>query len=129
MDMTLTSEAGDLARCAFQEYERLIAPARERFALSPGAQAIQACRDGTFMESFLLHFCALGSRMTEPVEHWISQAAERCASMELPELAVALSEHANAEAGHHVMMLGRWPRAGTLADYLRCIPVTYSIRR
>jgi hypothetical protein len=105
MDMTSTWEAGDLARRAFQEYERLIAPARERFALSPGVQAIQTSRDGAFLESFLLHFCALGSRMTEPVERWISQAAERCASMELPELAVALSGHANAEAGHHLMML------------------------
>jgi Acetyltransferase (GNAT) domain len=105
MDMASTWEAGDLARRAFQEYERLIAPARERFALSPGVQAIQTSRDGAFLESFLLHFCALGSRMTEPVEHWISQAAERCASMELPELAVALSGHANAEAGHHLMML------------------------
>jgi hypothetical protein len=82
------------------EYERLLAPARERFAGSPGVRAIQSNRDAAFLESFLLHFSALGSRMTAPVEHWISRAAERCATIGLPEMARALRGHARAEAGH-----------------------------
>ena len=87
------------------EYERLLAPARERFAASPGVRAIESAQDEIFLESFLLHFCALGSRMTEPVERWILSAAERCAMIGLPELARALAAHARAEAGHHLMMI------------------------
>ena len=89
MDMTPTWEPGDRAQRALQEYDRLLAPARERFAMSPGVLAIQACHDDAFLESFLLHFCALGSWMTRPVERWIRDAAERCAGMELSELAGA----------------------------------------
>jgi hypothetical protein len=105
MDMTSTSEPEDQTRGALQDYERLLAPSRERFALAPGVLAIQASQDDIFLESFLLHFCALGSWMTEPVERWISRAAERCASLELWELAGALTGHAYAEAGHHHMMI------------------------
>jgi hypothetical protein len=54
------------------EYERLLAPARERFAVSPGVRAIQSSQDAAFLESFLLHFSALGSKMTAPVEGWMS---------------------------------------------------------
>jgi hypothetical protein len=82
------------------EYERLLAPARERFAVSPGVRAIESSEDAVFLESFLLHFTALGSRMTAPVERWIRCAAERCAALGLPELARALRGHARAEAGH-----------------------------
>lgn len=92
-------------RGGFQEYERLLAPARERFAASPGVLAIQSTSDEIFLESFLLHFCALGWRITEPVERWIRGAAERCAAIGLPELARALTAHARAEAGHHLMMI------------------------
>ena len=85
---------------SLDKYEQWLAPARERFAASPGIRAIQASSDEVFLESFLLHFCALGTRMTEPVERWIRRAAERCASMGLTELARALKGHALAEAGH-----------------------------
>jgi hypothetical protein len=95
----------DLGADAHQEYERLLAPTRERFAESPGVLAIQCNRDEVFLEAFLLHFCALGARMTEPVEGWIRRAAERCASMGLPDLADALAGHARAEAGHHLLMV------------------------
>src|SRR5689334_13069466 len=105
MDKTSTWESDAHTRRALQDYERLLAPSRERFALSPGIQALQASQDEAFLESFLLHFCALGSWMTEPVERWISEAAERCASLELWELAGALTGHAHSEAGHHHMMI------------------------
>jgi Acetyltransferase (GNAT) domain len=87
------------------EYERLLAPARERFAVSHGVRAIQSSEDAVFLESFLLHFSALGSRMTAPVERWIRCAAERCGALGLPELARALRGHARAEAGHDLMMI------------------------
>ena len=88
-----------------QEYERLLAPARERFAVSPGVRAIQSSQDAAFLESFLLHFSALGSKMTAPVERWIRAAADRCAVIGLPDLAGALRGHARAEAGHDLMMI------------------------
>jgi hypothetical protein len=89
---------------SLDEYERLITPARERFAVSPAIQAMESTSDDVFLELFLLNFCALGSQMTEPVEGWIRRAAERCAAIGLSEVAVALTGHAQAEAGHHLMM-------------------------
>ena len=71
------------------EYEQLLAPVRESFAVSPGVQAINSSLNDVFLESFLLHFCALGSQMTEPVERWIRRAADRCAMMGHAELAKA----------------------------------------
>jgi len=90
---------------AVDAYDRLLAPARERFSTSVGVQAIQANRDPAFMEAFLAHFCALGSRMTEPVDRWINVAADRCVDLGLSELAHGLHCHARAEAGHHLMMI------------------------
>jgi hypothetical protein len=90
---------------SLDEYEQLLAPVRECFALSPGVQAIKSSSNGIFLELFLLHFCALGSQMTEPVEGWIRRAAGRCANMGLAELAHALNGHAQAEAGHHLLMI------------------------
>jgi hypothetical protein len=57
------------------------------------------------LESFLLHFSALGSKMTAPVERWVRAAADRCAVIGLPDLARALRGHARAEAGHDLMMI------------------------
>ena len=88
-----------------KQYERLLAPARERFAAKPGILAVRSTSDDIFLEAFLLHFCALGSRMTEPVERWIVGAARRCAAIGMQELARALTAHARAEAGHHLMMI------------------------
>ena len=87
---------------SLDEYEQLLAPVRECFAVSPGVQAIKSSSNDVFLESFLLHFCALGSQMTEPVERWIRRAAGRCATMGHAELAHALNGHAQAEAGHHL---------------------------
>jgi hypothetical protein len=90
---------------SLDEYERLLAPVRESFAVSPGVQAINSSLNDVFLESFLLRFCALGSQMTEPVEGWIRRAAGRCAAMGHAELEHALNGHAQAEAGHHLMMI------------------------
>jgi hypothetical protein len=90
---------------SLDEYEQLLAPVREWFAISPGVHAINASSNDVFLESFLLHFCALGSQMTEPVERWVRRAAGRCAIMGHAELANALNGHAQAEAGHHLLMI------------------------
>jgi predicted GNAT family N-acyltransferase len=93
------------AEAEFEEYERLLAPARDRFGASPGVIAIQASEDRSFLEAFLLYFSVLGSTMTEPVEGWLLSASERCAVLGLPDLSKALRGHARAEAGHHLMMI------------------------
>ncbi len=90
---------------SLDKYEQHLAPVRDCFAVSPGVQAIKSSSNDLFLESFLLHFCALGSQMTEPVERWIRRAAGRCATMGHAELAHALNGHAQAEAGHHLMMI------------------------
>jgi hypothetical protein len=90
---------------SLEVYEHLLAPARERFAASPGLKVIQSSLDAVFLESFLMHFCAMGLRMTEPVEGWIRRAAERCTALGLSELAWSLIQHAQSEAGHHLMMI------------------------
>ena len=51
---------------SLDEYERLLAPARECFEASPGVQAIRPNSDDVFLELFLLHFCALESQVTSP---------------------------------------------------------------
>lgn len=94
------------SRAPLDEYERLLAPARERFAARSGLKLLESPTvDAVLMESFLLHFCAIGTRMTEPVESWLHRSAERCEIFGLPELARALDQHARAEAGHHLMMI------------------------
>ena len=86
-------------------YNLLLAPAREQFETSPGLSAIRSSNDPRFLEAFLLYFCAIGAQMTEPVEGWIRRAADRCSALGLPELGEALTRHARAESGHHLMMI------------------------
>ena len=57
------------------------------------------------LELFLLHFCAIGAQMTQPVENWLRRAALRCAELGFEQLATGLSQHAQAESGHHLMMI------------------------
>ena len=90
---------------SLERYNELLAPARERFETSPGLNAIRSTNDPRMLEAFLLYFCAIGAQMTEPVERWIRRAAGRCAALGLSELAEALTGHARAEAGHHLMMI------------------------
>ena len=91
---------------SLDRYNQLLGPARERFELSIGLNAVRSNDDPRFLEAFLLHFCAIGAQMTEPVESWIRRAASRCASLGISYLAEALTQHAQAEAGHHLMLIG-----------------------
>ena len=93
------------ANPSLASYNLLLAPARERFETSPGLSAIRSSNDPRLLEAFLLYFCAIGAQMTEPVEGWIRRAADRCSALGLPELGEALTRHARAEAGHHLMMI------------------------
>lgn len=101
------SEEGLLKTVALlDEYENLLAPARERFAGSPGVKLLLSPTvDAVLMEAFLLHFCAIGARMTQPVEGWLHRSAERCRLLGLLDIARALNQHARAESGHHLMMI------------------------
>jgi hypothetical protein len=90
---------------SLERYNKLLAPARQRFETSPGLNTIRSSNNPHLLEAFLLYFCAIGAQMTEPVESWISRAATRCAALGLSNLADALTRHARAEAGHHLMMI------------------------
>ena len=88
-----------------EDYEQLIGPARRRFVGSSAVLALQSRADAQFLHAFLLHFCSLGARMTEPVEDWIRQASAKCAALGLASMSRFLAAHAHAEAGHHLMMI------------------------
>jgi hypothetical protein len=90
---------------SLESYNLLLAPARQRFETSPGLNTLRSSNDPRLLEAFLLYFCAIGAQMTEPVENWIRRAANRCAALGLSNLAEALTRHARAEAGHHLMMI------------------------
>jgi hypothetical protein len=90
---------------SLEEYEQCIASARQRFADSPGVLALRSMAEARFFHAFLLNFCSLGARMTEPVECWIRGAADRCADIGLSGISRFLAAHARAEAGHHLMMI------------------------
>jgi hypothetical protein len=90
---------------SLERYNQLLGPARKRFEASPGLNAIRSNNDPRFLEAFLLYFSAIGAQMTEPVESWIRRAAFRCAALGFADHAEALTRHAKAEAGHHLMMI------------------------
>jgi len=86
---------------AIREYEKLMGPARERFASSAGIRGMIDPETGArTMTVFLIHFSALGIPITEPVERWILGAAEGCSALGLGDIARSLQKHAKAEAGH-----------------------------
>src|SRR5579864_6160454 len=90
---------------SFEKYNRSLAAVRERFDANPALNAVRSNDDPQMLELFLLYFCAIGAQMTQPVEGWISRAASRCAELGFEELAKALNQHAQAESGHHLMMI------------------------
>lgn len=87
------------------QYEALMAPARQRFDEHPAVAALFRDRlEVKTLEAFLIYFCALGVGMTEPVEQWIRRAGRRCGEFGLSKLAKALDAHAQQEADHHLLM-------------------------
>ena len=76
---------------ALRAYDRLVGPARQRFAASRGISTmVSPDTDPRMMAAFLLHFSALSVPITEPVEGWIRCAAQRCEALGLVEIARAL---------------------------------------
>jgi hypothetical protein len=84
-------------------YETGIAAAREQFQerLLPMFDE----KDPRILGLFLIHFCAQGVGMTEPVPDWIRRAGENTRKRGFVELGKALEDHAAHEAGHHELML------------------------
>ena len=101
--MDRSSSVPTSSESALAAYEKLIRPARDRSAATPGVQAITSQHvDARTMAAFLLHFSALSIPITEPVEGWIRRAGEGCHDGGLHDLGRALQKHAEAEAGHHL---------------------------
>jgi len=90
---------------SLERYNRALAAVRERFDANPALNAMRANNDPRLLELFLLYFSAIGAQMTQPVEGWIRRAASRCAELGFEALAKALNQHAQAESGHHLMMI------------------------
>ena len=87
-------------------YEESLEPIRARFAASRSLAMIQdPDMNPVLLELFLIYFTAVGVAMAEPVEQWIRRAGERCEQIGLRELGHALRQHANHEAGHHLMLM------------------------
>ncbi|MGQ0575081.1 MAG: hypothetical protein ACT4RN_12880 [Pseudonocardia sp.] len=92
-----------------EQYEQAVEPARRRFADDPAVRLVQDRAMGTdHLESFFIHWSALGVAMTKPVEGWIRRAGEACVRLGEPgleTLGVALQKHAKAEADHHLLQI------------------------
>lgn len=87
-------------------YERAVAPARAAFAALPALREVfDPAVSPRLLEAFLVHFCAFGVGMTEPVDGWIRRAGERCIALGHDALGEALQQHAAHEAGHHELMI------------------------
>lgn len=90
---------------SLQKYNQFLAPVRARFDANSAINVLRSNDNPQMLELFLLYFCAIGAQMTQPVESWIRQAGSRCAELGFDELAKALHQHAQAESGHHLMMI------------------------
>lgn len=100
--MTLTTPTDTVA----ERYEPLVVTARERFFASPTVQTLtDPSTDADVLDAFLVHFCALGTQMTRPVDDWIRRAGAACVDTGFVDLGRALERHAEHEAGHDQMMV------------------------
>jgi hypothetical protein len=89
-----------------QSYELAVEDARRQFARDPNLVALlDSPIERDELERFLICFSALGVQMTQPVEHWIARAGQRCIDLGLAQLGAALKAHARHEADHHLMMV------------------------
>lgn len=87
-------------------YEPHVLKARSRLETDRGLRALlDPTIDPALLERFLIQYCSLGVRMTEPVEGWIRRAGERCIEIGLGDLGRTMLMHARHEAGHHLMMI------------------------
>jgi hypothetical protein len=101
----MTNGLKSMPTSSIERYNRHLAAVRERFDANPALNALRLNNAPQLLELFLLYFCAIGAQMTRPVEGWICRAASRCAELGFEALAKALNQHAQAESGHHLMMI------------------------
>ena len=104
-DSATTNGIKSMATLSLEKYNRSLAAVRERFDANPALNALRSANDPRQLELFLLYFCTIGAQMTRPVEGWIRRAASRCAELGFEAPAKALNQHAEAESGHHLMMI------------------------
>ncbi|MEM8705023.1 MAG: hypothetical protein AAGE98_01090 [Actinomycetota bacterium] len=89
-----------------EHYEPLVAAAREAFFASETVRLLSdPTTDADLLDQFLIHYCALGTQMTRPVDGWIRRAGAACIERGHVELGEALQRHADHEAGHDQMMV------------------------
>jgi hypothetical protein len=104
-DTPITNGLKHMPASSIEMYNRPLAAVRERFDANAALSSLRSNNDPQLLELFLLYFCAIGAQMTQPVESWIHRAATRCAELGFEKLAKALNQHAQAESGHHLMMI------------------------
>lgn len=100
-----TNGLKNMPTSSIERYNRHLTAVRERFDANAALNALRSNNDPQLLELFLLYFCAIGAQMTQPVESWIRRAASRCDALGFEALAKALNQHAQAESGHHLMMI------------------------
>ena len=121
-------------------YDSLVEPFRERLAQGSVEPLLGPEVRPQELLAFLIHFCAYGVQMTEPVESWIRRAGQRCIATGCAAVGQALTVHARHEAGHYLMMIedlgrlaARWnaacPQAALYAEALLAAAPTAGIRR
>ena len=87
-------------------YEAGVHHAREAFEQDAGLARILAPDVNPLaLEAFLIQLCARGVALIEPVEGWLIRSGERCTAIGMTELGRALLAHAEAESGHHLMLI------------------------
>src|SRR6201981_3035366 len=101
----VTNGLKSMPTSSIERYNRHLVAVRERFDANAALNALRSNNDPQLLELFLLYFCAIGAQMTQPVAGWIRRAASRCAALGFEALAKALNQHAQAESGHHLMMI------------------------
>jgi len=80
--------------------------ARERMHRDPGIQRLLSGRlDAAELTGFLLQFSALGVRMVENVDVWMSEAGRACVRAGREALGHSIAGRAGDEAGHDQMLL------------------------
>lgn len=118
-----------------QLYESAMLRSRDRLSTRKAMSRLLApTAPPELLECFLIHFCAFGVKMTEPVEGWIRKAGDRCEALGHAELGKSLKAHARHEAGHHQLMIDdtrrlveRWNAHRTPkldADAILALPTT-----
>jgi hypothetical protein len=89
----------------FQQYNRLLHPARVRFMQSAGINTYMGEMNEKKLHAFLLVWTAFSIKMTEKVEAWIRGAGESCENQGIKDVGSRLKHHAEQESEHDLMLV------------------------